>query len=63
MTVAVTTARRRQDCGERTVLVKTVQERNEDRQSATAEDIRAERAVLRAEHEQRNENPKGGVPR
>lgn len=49
--VAVTVARRREDCGKRTVLIQTVEKRKQNGKSATAEHVGAENSVLRAENE------------
>lgn len=59
--VAAAVTRRRQDSGKRTVFVKAEQKRDDDGQAAAAENVGAEEAVLRAENEQRDKNPKGNV--
>ncbi len=58
-----TVARRRQNGGKRSVFIQTEKQGDKDGQTATAENIRAENSVFRAEYEQSDENPKGGVPR
>ena len=58
---APASARRGEDSGKRSVLVQTVEKRENNRQTAAAQDTFAETSVFRAQNEQRNENPKGGV--
>ncbi len=60
---AVAAAGRRKDSGERSVFIQTEKQRDNDGQTAAAKNVRAEKAVFRAEHEQRNKNPKGAIPR
>ena len=43
------------------VLVKTVQKRNDDGQAATAQHVRRKDAVFAAKYQKRNQNPKSGV--
>ena len=43
------------------LFVQTEQEREDNRQSATAEDVRTEETVFRAENKQCDQNPKGDV--
>ena len=54
-------ARRRQKGRQRAVLVKAEKQSDDNGQPATAENVRAENTVLRAEHEQSTKNPKGNV--
>ena len=63
MAAAAATAitRRGKQGRKRTVSVKAEKQSDDDRQSATAENIRAEEAVFRAEDKQSNQNPKGDV--
>ena len=63
VTAAVAVARRRQDSGKRAVSVQAEQKRRDDRQAATAEHVRAEDPVFRAEYEQCDKDPKGNVTR
>ena len=58
---AAAMARRRQDGGKCAVFIKAEQQSGDDGKPATVKDIRAERTVFRAEHEQSDKNPKGVV--
>lgn len=59
--VAVTVTRRRQDGRKRAVFIKAEQQRDDDGQSAAAEDVGTEHSILRAENEQCDKDPKGNV--
>ena len=59
--VAVTVTRRCQDGRKRAVFIKAEQQRDDDGQSAAAEDVGTEHSVLRAENEQCDKDPKGNV--
>jgi hypothetical protein len=61
MAVARAPARRGKNGSERTVFVKAEKQRNDDGQTAAAQYVRVNKAVLRAENEQCNKNPKGNV--
>ena len=61
MAVTRTTARRGKDACKSAVFVKAEKQRNDDGQTATAQYVRVDEAVLRAENEQRNKDPKGNV--
>lgn len=50
-----------EDCAKRSVFIKAIQKRDNDGKSTAAQYVRAEAAVLRAEYEQRYEDPKGRV--
>ena len=58
---ASASARRGEDSGKGAVLIQAIEERDDDRQTAPAQNAFAETAVFRAEHQERDENPKGGV--
>ena len=60
-TVAGATAGGGKKGSERSVFVQAEEERQNNGQTATAEYVRAERAVFRTEYKQSNENPKGKV--
>jgi hypothetical protein len=47
--------------GKRSVFIQTVQQSDNDGQRAAAKGVRAENTVFRAEHKQRNQNPKGRI--
>ncbi len=59
--VTMTGTRRRQDRGKRSVFIETEKKSQQNRQTATAENVGAENAVFRAEYKQRNKYPKGYV--
>ena len=61
VTAAVAITRRRQDSRERSVLVKAEKQSENNGKPAAAENVGAEDAVLRAEYEQSDKNPKGGI--
>lgn len=58
---ATAAARGSKQSRQRSVFVKAEKERDDDGQSAAAKDVRAERAVFRAENKQSDKNPKGYV--
>ena len=60
-TATTATARRGKQRGKRSVFVKAEQQSNHDRQPATVEDTRADRAVFRTENKQCDKDPKGYV--
>ena len=47
--------------GQRSVFVQTIQERDDDGQTATTQNVRAEDTVLTAEYEKRNQNPESRI--
>ena len=58
---ATAVARWREDGRKCAVFIEAEQERRDDGQAATAEYVRAENTVLRAEDKQSDKNPKGGI--
>ena len=54
-------ARRRQNRRERAVFIQAVQKRNDDGKRATAQNVRTENPVFRAEYKQSDKDPKGYV--
>ena len=60
-TAVAAVTRRGEDCGQRTVLVQTEKQSDNDRQATAAKNVRAEETVFRAEDKQSDENPKGAV--
>ena len=54
-------ARRGKKGSQRSVFIQTEKQGGDDGQSATAENIGAEEAILRAEDKQSDKNPKGDV--
>ena len=63
LAIATTTAvaRRRQNTGKRTVLIKAEKESDDNGKTATAQDVRAEDTILRAKDKQCDKDPKGYV--
>ena len=59
--VAFAAALRGQNRSERSVFIKAEQQRDDDRQSAAAENVRAENPVFRSKNEQSDKNPKGHI--
>ena len=58
---AAATTRRGEDSGERSVLVQAIEQGEDDGQAAAAQNAVAETPVFRAQNEQSNENPRGGI--
>ena len=59
--VARAATRRGEERRQRSVFIQAEKERDDYGQTATAQNVGTERAVLRTEHEQSDENPKGNV--
>ena len=59
--IATAVARGRQNRGKRTVFIQAEKERDDNRQTATAENVRVTISVFRAKYEQSDKYPKGNV--
>ena len=59
--MATAVARGSENCGKRSVFIKTVHKRDKDGKTAAVKDVRAEETVFRAENKQSDKNPKGAI--